>query len=441
MITSNWMNTAWVPDNINITDYISGDLSATNSVDSARYGARIMAMFDRNWDMMSWGISFPVHHSKSAIQLKQEAACTLAIGGGFQIYNMQDPTNVVVEPKAISTWAEVSKFVHDRKQYCYGGEFVPDLGLLYSVSSYYDNIDTVYNRDCPFNEEFYGTVLALLDQAVSVNVISEEKLTLDTLKKYPRFAVGNCTTLPKEVIDMLLEYTNNGGELILIGADTTKLFASYLSLDIETHKDNHPIYFIDGDNSSLETRDSFTLIKSKNVETIVPMFEGIIEGDISSTNPPPTILEGKVAYPGLSKLKFGNGEILLAPMNLGRLYLYERTVEEEDFFNKIFQSTNRQLIEHNHHGDIDVIYRKKDGKYYLHLINLLGSHRVSTISSFKNIPPVSDLNVTIKSDIKPKSIISRPDNHKIGFNYDEKKKEISIHFDFVDLYEIVEIEF
>lgn len=441
MITSNWMNTAWVPDNISITDYISGDLSATNSVDSARYGGRIMAMFDRNWDMMSWGISFPVHHTKTAIQLKQEAACTLAIGGGFQIYNMQDPTNVVVEPKAIPIWAEVSKFVHDRKQYCYGGEFVPDLGLLYSVSSYYDNIDTVYNRDCPFNEEFYGTILALLDQSVSVNVVSEEKLTSNILKKYPRFAVGNCTKLSKETINMLLEYVNGGGQLILIGADTMVLFKNFLNLEIDVHKENNPIYFIDGDNSSLELRDSYTLIKNDVLDVLVPMHEGIVEGDISSTNPPPTILEGKQAYPGLSKIKYGKGEILLVPMNFGRLYLYERTAEAEDFFNKIVLASNRQLVNHNHHGDVDVIYRKKDGKHYLHLINILGSHRVSTISSFKNIPPVCDFNLTIKSPQKPSSIISQPDNHKISFSYDELNMEISIHFDFLELYEILEIEF
>lgn len=36
-ITSNWLNTSWVPDpTITITDYISGDLAPTNSVDSAR---------------------------------------------------------------------------------------------------------------------------------------------------------------------------------------------------------------------------------------------------------------------------------------------------------------------------------------------------------------------------------------------------------------------
>lgn len=441
MITSNWMNTGWIPDNINISDYISGDLSPTNSVDSARYGGRMMAMFERNWDLMSWGISFPVHHSKSAIQLIQEAACSLSIGGGFQIYNMEDPTNVVVEPKAIDTWAEVSKFVHDRKQYCYGGEFVPDLGLLYSVSSYYESLETIFNRDCPFNEEFNGTMLALLDQAVSVNVISEEKLTPEILKKYPRFALANTLTLPNSIINMLLEYAKNGGLLILLGTDTAKLFSSYLNFDIELHKDSHPIYFIDGNRSSLELRDSFALIKNKEFKTIIPLYKGVVEGDLSCTNPPPTILKDNKEYPGLAKIKYGNGEILVSPMNLGRLYLNERTVEEEDFFNKLVVATNRTLISHNHLGDLDVIYRIKDGKNYLHLINLLGSHRVPTISSFKSIPSLVNVDIKLKSKVEPTSIYSRPDNKTINYQYDKNKNEISIHLDLLELYEILEINF
>ena len=441
MITSNWLNTGWVPDDINITDYISGDLSATNSVDSARFGGRLMTMFNRNWDMMSWGISFPVHHSKSAIQLKQEAACTLAIGGGFQIYNIQDPTNVVVEPKAIATWAEVSKFVHERKEYCFGGEFIPDLGLLYSVSSYYESIDTIFNRECKFNEEFNGTLLGLLDQSASVNVISEEKLTSEILAKYPRFAVGNVLTLPKNIIKILLDYASNGGILILLGTDTMKVFESYLNLDIELHKDNDPIYFLEGERSFLEMRDSFALIKNKDVENIVPLFEGIVEGDLGCTNPPPTILHDDKPYPGLAKLNYGEGFILLAPMNLGRLYMNERTLEEEDFFSKLVLSTGRQLISNNHPGELEVVYRKKDNRTYLHLINLLGSHRVSTISTFKNIPPVSNVDIKIKVDAKPNAIYSRPDNKQIPFSYNKEQKEILIHLDFIELYEILELVF
>ena len=100
-ITSNWLNSSWVPDNLQITDFISGDLAPTNSVDSARFDGRLMQSYGRNWDIMSWGISYPVHHVKSAVQLQQEAAVIMALGGGFQIYNMQDPQGTVKDEWAI----------------------------------------------------------------------------------------------------------------------------------------------------------------------------------------------------------------------------------------------------------------------------------------------------------------------------------------------------
>ena len=66
-------------------------------MDSARFDGRIMQSFGRYWDIMSWGISFPVHSAKSAVQLCREAAVVLSLGGGFQIYNMQSPQRTVMD--------------------------------------------------------------------------------------------------------------------------------------------------------------------------------------------------------------------------------------------------------------------------------------------------------------------------------------------------------
>lgn len=162
-ITSNWLNTAWVPDDIYITDYISGDLSSINSVDSARFDGRIMQSFERNWDIMSWGISFPIHHVKSAVQLCQEAAIILSLGGGFQIYNIQSPQKLVMDEWAIPIWAEVAKFCRDRQPYCQGAKIYPDVGILYSPKAYYDKLVTPFERDCKYNRELQGILTLICD--------------------------------------------------------------------------------------------------------------------------------------------------------------------------------------------------------------------------------------------------------------------------------------
>ncbi len=436
-ITSNWLNTAWVPDDVSFTDYISGDLSATNSVDSARFEARAMAMSGRNFDIMSWGISFPVHHEKSAIQLEQEASCILSLGGGFQIYNMQDPTNVCLNPKAISTWGEIGNFCRDREKYCYGGAFTPDLGLYYSVASYYDRLDVPYLRECAYNFELYGSLLGFLDKGSSASFESEERLTEDVLGRYPRFALSNITAIDEAKIKMLLGYAYKGGELILLGANTASIFAPHLNLEAELKEKDHPIFFIEGDKSSLEVRDSFTKIKGDRYKVISYFRPAIIKGDLSCSNPPPTILPSEESFPALLDMMYGKGHILIAPINLGQSYLFNRTIEAESFFEMILKQTKR-VITHNHYGEMDVVLRSLNDKTYLHLINLLGPHRVSSVSSFDKIPPLHEVDIALKASKSPKAICLEPSGEEIPFRYIDG--EIRLHFDRIDLYYILEIE-
>ena len=441
MITSNWMNTAWLPGDLRLTDYISGDLSPTNSVDSARFDGRIMAMHNRMWDIMSWGIGFPVHHTKGVVQLEQEAACVLALGGGFQIYNIQDPTNVCLEPGAIGHWAEVSKFCHDRKQYCYESKFVPDLGILYSTDSYYNSLDGIFWRACSYNNELYGTLLGLLDQGASANVVLDSHLNKELLEAYPRFAVSDSTVLPEATKSLLLDYAANGGELLLMGPHTLQQFATDLVLGLSIKKEKHPICFLADETSSLEIRDEFALIESGDVETLYNLYAADVAGDVECTNPPPTILKGKQAYPGLGRIRYGKGSIFLVPLNLGVSYLKEKTVELENFFALITSSFKERTIEHNHPGELEVVYTEKEGKRYLHLINLLGPHRVSSVATFEKIPPLMDVKLSIKSDIAPKAISNKPSGEAIEFKYDEKAKRILIHLNSIPLYDILRFEY
>ena len=438
MITSNWMNTAWVPDDIAFTDYVSGDLSPTNSVDSARFDGRIMAMNGRSWDIMSWGINFPVHHTKGVIQLEQEAACVLSLGGGFQIYNMQDPTNVCVNPDAIPSWAAVSSFCHARKPYCFGGSFLPDMGLLYSVSSYYACIDAPFFRDCPYNMELYGTMLGLLDQGTSVNVVSEERLSLDTLKSYPRFALSDAPSLSDAHVKTLLEYASSGGELIVIGAHSASIFAKALLIQSEVKEGKHPIAFFATPKGDLEVRDAFALLGGNKLESKLSIYPAIIEGDVECTNPPPTILKGKKAYPGLAVYPYGKGKIVFVPINIGQSYLKERTVELEGIFASICASPLR-LLDHNQKGDMDVVLRTLNGRVYLHLINLLGNHRVPCFASFDKIPALRDVDISFRTGKEPKKVSLEPSHEPMPYAYDDGT--VRLHFDRLPLYEIVAFEF
>ena len=437
-ITSNWLNSAWVPDDLNITDYISGDLSPTNSVDSARYEGRLMQSFGRNWDIMSWGISFPVHYVKSAVQLCQEAAVIISLGGGFQVYNCQSPQNTVMDEWAIPIWAEVSRFCRERKRFSHGGKPIPDVGILYSTKAYYASFTGLFNHDCDYNKEQFGLIAALCDAGKSVSLALVEKLVKGEvdLSEYSAIAVGNLTEIEDGVIENLVHYVRSGGRLLLFGKDTAELIAPHFGIKAKPCG-NQPVVMLGGENCSVEVRSPYAIIDSSCGKTSVYMHECRVDGDINCTNPPPSIEKMNKAVPACITKSFGKGAVTVIPVTLGKPYYEENTFELKKFFAKALADVATKIgLEKG--GDADVQLMQKDGRTYVHIVNLLGEHRSERVKTFDLIPPVKDVTIRLRADKKPKSVKIQPQNEPAAFTFDNGV--VTIKVDEVKIYDILEIE-
>ena len=437
-ITSNWMNTAWLPDDIAYTDFISGDLSPTNSVDSARFDGRVMAMFSRPWDIMSWGISFPIHYMKSALTLKQEASIILSLGGGFQLYNMQDPVNTVMDEWGIPMWAEVSSFVKKHEGICHHGKAIEDVGFLYSVSSYYDCLDTTFSRDCPYNFDLYGNLINVLDCGKSVSLIHEDK-EID-YSKYSLICVSNSTCLKENTISKLLEYASNGGKLLLLGPATFQFFKSALNLDgVFKTNENDIVSRIISPSYALEVRKPYVSISLNGFNDVIKLETGNVGGDLKLTNPPPSITfidEEKIAF---GSIKYKKGIIGIVPIELGKTYLDDRTFELNSFMKNVLDCMGETKVQSSSRGEFDVYFARKNGKDYVHVCNLLGEHRALNVKTFDYIPPVLDAKISLISDKEIKSIRNVFDNEKI--NFDKNGNRYNIVIPKLDLYDIYELEY
>ena len=83
-IASNWAYSSMMPEKATIdVDFISGDYTPTNSLNSARIEGRCMAHQGKPWDLMAWSFSHldGLFSTKTAQQLEQEAAVVMALGG------------------------------------------------------------------------------------------------------------------------------------------------------------------------------------------------------------------------------------------------------------------------------------------------------------------------------------------------------------------------
>lgn len=437
-LTSNWLNSAWVPDDVNMTDYISGDLAPTNSVDSARFEGRLMQSFLRNWDIMSWGISFPVHYAKSAVQLCQEAAVVMSLGGGFQVYNMQSPQNTVMDEWAIPIWADVSAFCRKRKPFCMGGKIIPDIGVLYSAKAYYASFTGLFNHDCEYNTEQYGLVTALCDTGKSVSIVLAEKVVKDEidLSEYSAIVVGNLKDLEDGARDKLADYVRGGGRLLIVGKDSTELLSD--TFGIKTRPCGmQPVVMVKGEDYCVEIRKPYSIIDESGGKTSVAMHECRVDGDIRCSNPPPSIEALAETVPACTRVPFGKGAVTVVPITLGKLYFDDNTFELKKFFAACLSGL-KSKAETDKGGEADIIFTQRGGKKYIHIVNLLGEHRSERIKTFDTLPPITDITVRFRTKQSPKAIKLQPQNKPVAFSFD--KGVVTVKVRKVTIHNILEIE-
>ena len=136
-LCSNWAFTDHMPEPVSAAvDWISGDFSPEDSVNSARFSARYIAQQGKPWDLMAWSFAHApgseVRRQKTAVQLEREAAVVLAEGGGFQAYFTQRRDGSV-RLEQLPVMADVAKFCRARQAVCRRAEPVPQVALLYST--------------------------------------------------------------------------------------------------------------------------------------------------------------------------------------------------------------------------------------------------------------------------------------------------------------------
>jgi len=229
-ICSNWAFTDHMAEPVSApVDFLSGDYSPQDSVNSARLSARYLARQGTPWDLMAWSFSTkPTRAQKTTVQLQREAAVVLAMGGGFQAYFTQNRDGSV-RLNEMPVMAEVAKFCRARQAICHHAQAVPQVGLLLSTADQYRRTNGLFSRDLT---RINGALHALLESQWSVEVLGEHQLA-GRLRDYPLIVVPECEYLDAKFRNSLAAYVKAGGNLLLIGSTAAKLFERELGGKLE----------------------------------------------------------------------------------------------------------------------------------------------------------------------------------------------------------------
>ena len=405
-LTSNWMYTTFAPKPVEAKlDFLSGDYSPSLSVDRARVEARYLASTGMPWDLMAWGfdkgqgLNWSI---KPAEQLMQEAAVVLMQGGGFQIYHTPTRTGYIVEP-IIAQEEMVAAFCRARQAASHKSASVPQVALLLSSESFWEDSDAVF---APWGDAFLeleGTLHALLNLHYSVDILAEHQLQ-PRLKDFPLVVIPDSHKLTDAFRMALTDYFEQGGSLLLLGEKCARLFEPILGADLEGEPAQR----------TAELASGTGVTNADGVWQKVRLTTGRAAGSIRSTRDART--GGEVAA---TVSAFGKGKVGAVYGPLGAVYFRSHHPWLREFVGQlVMELFPNPAVTVEGPPTLDVALRKTaDGRLSVHLLNTAGMPLPDRYGFTDFIPPLEHITMTIKTERRPASVTWVPDGGRLDWSW------------------------
>ncbi|AUD03438.1 type 1 glutamine amidotransferase family protein [Spirosoma pollinicola] len=411
-IASNWAYSSMMPEPINThVDFLSGDLTPSNSVNSAALEGRVMAaqgqLYRKPWDLMSWSFWYefnPVQRQgdqKTAVHLMQEAAEIISLGGGFQAY-YQQRRDASISRREQPAMVELSRFVRARQPFCEGSVPMPQVAVLYTNSTV-----RAFNQSLFGNgqtQRISGVLTALLDAQLPVEVLSEQHLK-GRLNQYPIIVVSQQDSLDPDFRRDLLAYARQGGHLLIIGAQTSRSFAAELGVSPAEIVTAGPRFILHGGASVVLTG---------------PFLHVSITGE--NTKPIGQFLQSEAGDPvsGViaTETAFGKGKLTAVYADLSRDYQKHQSAKLRDFIASLAKPLlTKPLVEVSGSKLVHVVLNWQHDRTAVNLINTGGRHADPQVFTYDEVPPLTNLTVRIRADKKPNRIVQQPENRSLPVQY------------------------
>ena len=413
-ITSNWAYSSLMPEKVTIdVDYLSGDVTPQNGVYRSAFEARCLAPQGKPWDLMAWGFSWdgglmPMS-VKSAVQLEQEAAQIMAMGGGVQFYFQQN-RDLSIKPWLATSLSEIGSFCRARQPFCHKAKAIPQIALLFPTASYQKTGSRPYSNP---TGKLEGSLYMVLDGQHPVEILMEHHLR-GRMEEYPLIIIPECNYMEPSFLEELKSYAGNGGNLLIIGAETAELFKKELGikslLQAETGQQ-----FIAASGRIGAIRSSFARVE------LMPGAEAITNFYNSSD------FRDKGNIIASSVNKVGKGKVTAIYFNAGSAYIEYKSPQLRDFINRhITDLFPGQMVNVSGSHLVHVAVNRLNDRMYINLINTAGEHNGKQAIGYDEIPSLKDLTVHINTVKKPTKILLQPDGRELEFEFRNEVSKVIV---------------
>lgn len=413
-ITSNWAYSSLMPEKVMAdVDYLSGDVTPQNGVYRSAFEARCLAPQGKPWDLMAWGFSWNGGRMpmsvKSAVQLEQEAAEIMAMGGGVQFYFQQN-RDLSLKPWLVTTLSEIATFCRARQQFVHKAKAIPQIALLYPTASYQKNGTRPFSNG---TEKLQGALNLVLDGQQSVEILMEHHLK-GKMNQYPLIVIPECDYLEASFLEELKNYAADGGNLLIIGNETAKMFKKELGIKSLVKAEEDQAY--------IATSDKIATIRS-----LIAKIE-LVPGVTSVSNfYNGSDFRDKGKNISSSVNNVGKGKVAGVYFNAGSAYLEYKSPVLRDFIgNQITELFPDPLVKVSGSHLVHVTTNLLNGRMFVNLINVAGEHTNQTAIGYDEIPALKDLTVSILTPKKPAKIVLQPEGKELEFVFENGVSKVVV---------------
>jgi hypothetical protein len=426
-VTSNWSFSSMMPEPVDVNvDYLSGDVAGQNCVYNAAFQARCLALQGKPWDLMSWGFTYDfvvgMGGPKSLIQLEQEAAEINAMGGGYQCYWTQNDDGSI-KPWYFPLMGELGKFCRESQPFSKGAEAVPQIALWYSTYSERNMTSQIYGWNIRHLE---GDLSLLLDGQNNVEILMDHQI-MNKMDRYPMIVIPEWTNLDTKLKKQVLVYVEKGGNLLVIGAAAVREFEPQLGVTFVDSVEKKNFY--------LGFKNRLTMIEAP-FQSVNPKEGTQIIGGVYKTDD----FRFPAGYPVATIASLGKGKIAGVYMDMGEAYYSYQASGYSKIMNEVIRNMFlNPLVQVKGSDYIHSAINRKDGKWYIHIINTAGSHFNSKVYEYDNIPATGDLQIEICQDKPVKKVLLQPEGKQLDFVREKGKYIVTVPS--VKVRSIIEVEF
>ena len=416
-ITSNWAFSSMMPEPVTIDlDYLSGDVTPQGGVNRAAFESRCLAMQGKPWDLMPWSFSWNGNsgmprNTKSALQLEQEIAQIISMGGGVQVYFKQNE-DLSIQPWTIPLMEELAQFSRQREAFCHHAKPVPQIALLYESETFEKGLNKIYGP-APSLNGLRGTLNALLDGQYAVEILMNHHLA-DHVDDYPLVVVPEWESISQFVRNILDTYVKKGGNLLVIGNQTPLQFRDELGISDFTREESKMIFL------SIDDK-----LGALNSPTLNPDLTG--EGQVFRDY----CRKDDLRYPGesvsASIRAYGKGKVAAIYFNLGSAYEQYKTPVLRDYLSSMVSKLfSDPIVRISGSYPLHIAVNTLGNKLLVNLLNVSGDHESGHVLTYDRVASINNVALKITSTAKPKNIFLVPGLKKVPFKYRDGHIELVV---------------